>query len=323
MNEDLELHETSEATNLDEMQKAFDQIEKHKQGEEIEEPTEGTEQSEAEEETEQLESEEEPEESKRPRKKKSYDVRREKYRLLTENEALRRQLQETKQVLEDSVYSGTYHYSQNVYSELEHAKAQVKQAINNGDADALATSISAVTNATNKINELEKLVPQEREDRGRQQSYSPSPERQTQPERQTSIQDELASDWMMEHPELDQQSEYYNPTLTKKVATFVNDLDQRIARSGKSHALYTPEYFDILDRFIHDVQTNKNNRQPESSRYVGGVRSQSRSINGSANSTTKIILTADEKRMAANSGVPEKIWLQHKIEEIRKQGNNR
>jgi len=318
MNEDLELHETSEATNLDEMQKAFDQIEKHKQGEEIEEPTEGTEQSEAEEETEQSESEEEPEESERPRKKKSYDVRREKYRLLTENEALRRQLQETKQVLEDSVYSGTYHYSQNVYSELEHAKAQVKQAINNGDADALATSISAVTNATNKINELEKLVPQEREDRGHQQTYS------AQHERQTSIQDELASDWIMEHPELDDNSEYYNPTLTKKVATFVNDLDQRIARSGKSHALYTPEYFDILDRFIHDVQINKTNRQPESSRYVGSVRGQSRNVNGSTNlSTNKIILTADEKRMAANSGVPEKVWLQYKIEEVRKQGSNR
>src|SRR3954463_5755756 len=108
----------TDTTGLDEIQKAFDEINKLNDSgvsegqteEEEEEKTKGEEESESEPEEETEEEEATPvKEEKKP--SKIWKEKKRKYQAIAEKEALRVENEQLKQMLSESLNSGTYHYS--------------------------------------------------------------------------------------------------------------------------------------------------------------------------------------------------------------------
>jgi hypothetical protein len=132
---------------------------------------------------------------------------------------------------------------------------------------------------------------------------------------------EIAGDWLDDHPELSPNSRSYNPEIAEKVAGFINSLDKKLARNGQHNAYFSPGYFNTIEQYMADIKNQgTKNRNPESASYIGGVRSHhSSSVNGKNSIPSRMILTADEKRMAANAGISEKEWLKFKLEDMQQQ----
>ena len=132
----------------------------------------------------------------------------------------------------------------------------------------------------------------------------------------------MAKDWLESHPELNPASGNYDTTFAQKVGNYINALDRNIADSGQSEHYFSDAYFEAIDNHIDNIRKPivKTNTPPASADNVAGVKKSYQSHgNSQGRNTQKIILTADEKRMASNAGISEKDWLKYKIEDLNKQ----
>lgn len=266
------------------------------------------------------EDEEEEEQAKtetpKQKEKKFWKERREKYKALAERDRLASELEELRDQHKKALEVGNYHYGQNAYLDLEKAKMLHKKAIEEGDTDAYTEANIALVKAANAVDELERWSTQNNAQHNSQQY------RQDNQGKLSLVQQTMAQDWLELHPELNPQSANYNALLAKKVGNFINALDSDIADSGQNEHYFSENYFDAIDKYIDSTKKPiaKNNTIPASADNVAGVKKsyQSNSSSQSKN-TQKIILTADEKRMAANAGISEADWLKYKMDDLNKQ----
>jgi hypothetical protein len=314
-NNEYEIQEDN--TGLAEIQTALEEIEKLK-NESQEEEKEDKEISEEIEESTASETKPEPEEETETPKKKDKKLWKEikrKYQVMAEKEALLKENMQLRQMLEESLSSGTYHYGKSAHAELERAKENKKRAIEEGNVDGLIEADLALTKAMNAINDLEKWA---------YTGNSKKPEKE-QPINNNveygETEAEIIADWLEDHPYLQPTSPKYNATLANQVAGFVNRLDSTIARSGKNDAYFSDEYFGAIDNYITELRkgAGKAAKTAEQSAHVGGVRnSYSSSPTNKTSGSKQMILTADEKRMCANAGIKEEEWLKYKLEDSKK-----
>lgn len=312
-NQEYEIAEDN--TGLDEIQKAIDEIEKLK-NDEVES-----------EETEEIEAVEEPKESEEEQdsKKDNYDnkedllwkIKKDKYRALAAKDALMQENLQLKQMLNESLNSGTYHYGKSAYAELEKAKESKKRAIEEGNVDALIESDIALTKALNTVNDLEKWAYNESQNKAKTEEYT----KETPQDNFTSVEHEIATDWLDNHSYLQPTSPDYNPKLATQVAGFINHLDANLAKNGQMDAYFSEPYFKTIENYITEIKSEpqKTAKKIESVAHIGGVRnSYTGSPNNKASAPTQMILTADERRMCANAGISEKEWLKYKLEDLKK-----
>lgn len=315
-----------DSSGLVEIQKALEEIEKLKNEEyNAEEAPSKIEESSNEEETpkedQDLEvktSEEEPQ-----KLDKIWKIKRSRYKALAEKRAALEENAKLKEMLADSLNSGTYHYGKTAYSELERAKDNKKKAIEEGDIEALIEADIALNRAANNVNDLERWassstqkIPQETIHEQPYESFN-------------EIEQAMASDWLDNHSYLQPHSRDYNPELATEISQFINYLDENLANNGQRDIYFSEQYFNTIDQYIGEAKNrmqneNKNKTQKgskglESAAHVGGVRnSYSSSPSSNTPSSTQLILTADEKRMCANAGITEKDWLRYKLEDLKK-----
>lgn len=340
-NQEYETTSDIAASTMAELEKAFSEIENVKYSspdapepkEEIEEEEstkpeveeETTQDEELEEEVtepeeEEIKVEEDTPEAKKKEKKeeKLWKIKRDKYRVLAEKEVLMKENLELKQMLNQSLNSGTYHYGKSAYADLERAKESKKKAIENGDVDALLESDVALSKALHVVNDLEKWSYEQ------EQYKAPKPEPIKQPEsevRYTEMQHEIASDWLENHPYLQPGSAEYNSKIANKVSNFINYLDSSLVKEGNRDAYFSDDYFQTIDNYISGIkkEISKPLKKPDSSAYVGGVRnSYSNSSTNKNNSNKQITLTANERMMCANAGISEKEWLKYKLDDLKR-----
>lgn len=317
---------------MDEIAEAIKEIERLKNGgapkEEIQEEQEDDVEPEEEQEEEKEEpqeqeaeeGEEEPESKKAPKKlDKIWKIKRSRYKALAEKKLVEEENARLKEMLAESLNSGTYHYGKSVYSELEKAKESKRRAIEEGDIDASIEADINLNRAINSINELEKWTASERQ---------PQKEPQRQQEHQKSVDDydeierEIAIDWLDDHPELQPNSGKYNPALATEMSEFINYVDNELESRGQPHLRFSKEYLDTLDNRIIEIKnrdkTEKNRKSLGSVGHVGSVRNSYGNANGKSSKTIQMTLTADEKKICAAGGISEKDWLKYKLEELEK-----
>jgi hypothetical protein len=306
-------NEVPDNSGLAEIQQAMDEIEKLKNQDYEEEEK-------SEEPEEKVENDKE-EESSSPKKEKEADqlwkMKKSKYRALAEKEALAQENIQLKQMLSESLNSGTYHYGKSAYAHLERAKESKKKAIEAGDIDELIESDIALTKAINTVNDLEKWVYTEEQKKSQVPEYT----EQQQYTGYNEVQQEMAHDWLDNHSYLQPSSPNYNQKLANQVAGFINNLDANLAENGEMDAFFSKPYFEQIEKYISSIpnEAQKTTKNLESAGHVGGVRnSYSSSVNGKVSSPTQMILTADEKRMCANADISEKEWLRYKLEDLKK-----
>ena len=240
-------------------------------------------------------------------------MQNDKYRALAEKEEARQEIAQLKKMLDESLNSGTYHYSQNAHLALDKAKEAKEKAIENGDTKALIESDIAIVKALNAINELDKWNSEAQTQHSLQQPSKPLYDYH-------ETQQAKASDWLEGHSYLQPRSKDYNKDIATQVSDFINHLDDTIVRKNLNDVYFSEEYFDTIDKYIASInhQPQKVSRNSESSAHIGAVRnSYGYSGNSQSPSKTQITLTADEKIMAANAGISEKEWLKFKLEDLK------
>lgn len=310
-NQEQQLQEDS--TGLAEIQAALEEIEKLKNSSsEEEKEIENTEEEKGEPEETQEATEEEIEAPKKKDKKLWKEIKR-KYQIMAEKEALAKENAQLKQMLEESLSSGTYHYGKSAHAELERAKENKKRAIEDGDVDGLIEADLALTKAMNAINDLEKWAYTGKK------TENPTPVNNNLDYGETEA--EIIADWLEDHPYLQPTSSKYNQAFANQVADFVDRLDNQIARNGQKDVYFSDEYFGAIDNYITTLKKGAGQaaKTVESAAHVGGVRnSYSSSPTSKINSSKQMILTADEKRMCINSGIKEEEWLKYKLEDLKR-----
>lgn len=315
---ELEPHVAEDASGLSEIEQALKEIEElqNNSEEQVEEQVE--EQNEVEEEDQEAVLDEpEPPAEQEKKKTKLWKQKKQTYRLIEEKQVLQKEILHLKQMLDESLTSGTYHYGKSAYSDLERAKDSKKKAIENGDLDSLLEADIALTKAIHTINDLEKWAYSE----GQRKSAPVQQNNYQEPEYSFNERDqEVAKDWLEDHEYLNPKSEKYDVNLASKVINFTNALDVNLQNQGRGSAIFSEQYFDTVDNYIATTrkESSKNSKSSSSVAPVGAVRNSYTSSVGNKGNTTQIVLTPDEKRICSNMGVSEKEWLKYKLEDLKK-----
>jgi hypothetical protein len=246
-------------------------------------------------------------------------LKRDKYKYLQEKQSLAQENVRLQQMLQDSVSSGTYHYSKSAHADLEKAKENYRKAVETGDVDGLIEANISLSKAQNAVIEVEKW--NSKQQQVSQQQQNTQPNYADENISNNELYQEIASDWIRGHSYLRPDSKNYNPEIAKHISEFINDLDSKIAQSGRNDVYFTPEYFNTIDQHIKSIRQeatrNTVRTNIESSAHIGGVRKTS-SANGASKTTpNQMILSADERRMAANAGISEKEWLKYKLDDLK------
>lgn len=328
-NDTLPLEPTNDSNALDEIKLAIE-----KEEERLRNPApaeeEVTENQEKKEEKEKPEEEQEEiitkgeqdnqEEEVAPKKEKKDDklwkIKKDKYKILAEKDALEQENRQLKEMLNESLNSGAYHYARNAYTDLDKAKLSKKRAIEEGDVDALLEADIELTKAINAVNELEKWQHSES-----YKSPPPPPKDNSNSLPYNEIQQEILYDWLDNHDNLQPSSKNYDPELANKVIKFANKLDNYLNSNNQSGAIYSEEYFDAIDNYIESINSPPPSPPPPNpssahlNSHVGNVRNSYPSSNVKSKTLPdKMVLTADEKIMCANMGLPEAAWLEQKYD---------
>lgn len=302
-------------TGLAEIQAALDEINKLQNTPQKEEDTKETQENVEEKEESAPEETFLEEESETPKKKdkKLWKEIKRKYQVMAEKEALLKENAQLKQMLEESLSSGTYHYGKSAYGELERAKENKKRAIEEGNIDGLIEADLALTKAMNAISDLEKWA-------YNGNTKKPETQAPTNNNSYGETESEIISDWLDDHPYLQPTNSKYNSTLASQVANFVNRLDSTIEKNGQQDAYFSEDYFNAIDNYIESLKKGQTKaaKTAEAAAHVGGVRNSYSSSPTQTGSSKQIILTADEKRMCANAGIKEEEWLKYKLEDLKK-----
>lgn len=246
-------------------------------------------------------------EIKKDKKQDKYrKLQNDKYRALAEKAAAEERIKELEHMLNESMSSGTYHYGKNVYSELERAKELKKKALNEGDTDALIEADIALTKAISQANELERWA----DSQATQQSKPSIPTTNFD----YKIKEEMAQDWLENHPYLQPYSRAYNSKLANQVSKFINYLDYDLKQKNQESVSYSPEYFNVIDNYIETIKnsSSSSNALPQ----VGSVRNSYGSVTNSA-PKKQITLNADEKKIASMMGLTPEQWIKYKEEDIK------
>lgn len=326
---------------MEEMKKAFQQIEALKQGENPEEeekeeplieegeehPPEETGSSDKTEDKPDEKPEEKPSEppvveddKKKKTKQPLWDLKREKYALLEEKEALAEENRKLKEMLDESVYRGTYHYGKSAYGELDKAIESKKKAFEEGDTDALIKADIALIKAQRAVDDLEGWMEEEKRKNPEKEGEKPPAPETPAAVKLSPVQEAMARDWLQENPDLNPSLPSYKQEKARIVSGFIEHLDGYIAQENLQHTLYSDAYFKAIDDFMIDLERPTPTATPSAptpSPSVAGVRN---SYGTSAPDKQKlaVVLTSDEKRMARNAGISEKEWLKYKIEDLRR-----
>ncbi len=81
-----------------------------------------------------------------------------------------------------------------------------------------------------------------------------------------------AAQWMALNPWADPQSRFYNPQRAAQFHYKVKDLDENYMQSGRSHEIYTPQYFKEVNNLINDRGNRPTYRQgPQNTSPVRGA----------------------------------------------------
>jgi len=237
-------------------------------------------------------------------KREKYAALRERDRLVQENTELMKQRNEALEI-------GNYHYGRNVAADLEFAKEAKKKAMLEGDYDTFAAADEAIYKGYNAISEVEKW-----KTRGAEAANS-VPEQQNYQTMEQSI----ASDWLLENPEMDERSEQYNSTLANKVISYANNLEKNMDQHNQSHLLWSPAYLENIDNYIVNLKSSArrgNSIRPISANSVAPVRKNYGTQPGTRSRSSLPRLNDAERKLASNMGISEANWRKSKQIQINK-----
>lgn len=181
-------------------------------------------------------------------REKNRELERQNIELSQKMEALDGQLQQ--------VYnSNIYNYGSNVATNLDVAKREYKDALENGSVEDITNATANYTVALNEFENAKRIVEDHNVINQRYQN-----ERQPAQIHPNNSNDEYEHDeWLRENPELDSSSKYYDKNLEKKIINEANKLNNYLKSEGQEHLVGSRAYLDKLDEFVEYYKNNSSN----------------------------------------------------------------
>ncbi len=292
--------------------------------------------SETEEVTEELEDDQEEELEKPSEKQKKvgskiWEQKKRTYQVLAEKRAVSAELAEKeaenlylKQLLNDSLNAINNSTVEAAKFELDIAKANYKKAIEDSDPNALTEASVAIATATAKINDISRSSNYDISHTTPRANTSKVDSKADSNREYTEEELEIIKDWVSDHPYLDPSSSKYNKELYNQVSNFIDNKNQQLNKTNQRDQYLSEKYFDELNNYINYIkpQFYKNSYPRQnvgSTPNVGSVRNSNvSSIQGKSYDRPKIVLSALEKELCANSGgiLTEKALIAEKAKEL-------
>lgn len=228
-------------------------------------------------------------------------INNEKREIEAELEAARLQNLELQNLLNKSLDVGAYHYETSLSTELEKAENNLADALESGDAKAVAKATREISLITSQVADAKKL----------------SVKAQAQPAVQHIEQDNghfdyeeqkqrVLVNWLYDNPELLKDSPEYDENLVKNLSPFISKLENKMHLSGKADLIGTPVYFEMIEEYMDNIRNKPITKQPN--KHFGSVNMQ----RGSEDITpTKITLSPSQKAAAAAFGMTEERYIEY------------
>ena len=204
---------------------------------------------------------------------------------------MKQELAERERLLKQSYDSSVYQQGQSVTNSFAKAKQNYMAAFQSGDLEAMANATAEMAAATSDLT----IVNDKIAELQRQNNYQPD-----YYEEDNQVIFDPVEEWIEENEELDGNSPNFNPDLAKQLIPYIQKIDTKLKQSKQIGLIGTPQYFNLLDKYIERVKSNRSNDNG----YIGSVNS--RYSGSSNNRNEQIRLTTDQKEAAAAFDMSEK-----------------
>ncbi|HEY5234614.1 MAG TPA: hypothetical protein VIJ14_00430, partial [Rhabdochlamydiaceae bacterium] len=271
---------------------------------------------EGEEQEEQFESPVHKKSKRDPLKTRLNQVLREKYQYAHALEQIQAENDRLKSLNDITTQAAMKAHDETVINKLERARRAKEEAIETGDIKAQVDADVSLADAVNEYKELENWKSQ--------QAYNQQYQQPMQQE--SNIDQQYAMEaYLNEREFLHPDSEKYSPELDRRTAQFKQTFDRLIYQNNAQHTIGTQDYFNALDNFIITEANRMKSQQhgmgklnmSRSRQSVAPVRGGYSSNPGVSQRGMEARLSSDEKDMARRMGIPEKEYVQYKIQSMR------
>lgn len=254
------------------------------------------------------------------------EAQREKFQYQHALTELQRENEQLRASADLSSQAAMLHYEEGVAERLEKARQFKLQALESGDlqaqVDADIQMQAATTDAINLNNWKAQQALLE------QQTQNPGYDEEAY---YNTMREQQAVNWISQNGEwLHPQSPNYDAWMADQLDAYCEKFDNNLFRNGLDHAMYTPEYFQVLDNHVNALKHNRRGngygRRELSMRSSGSAVSPVRGAHSAQSEYTGQPnyrkLSADEKeivRILKNAGLnaSEKGYLSKREKETR------
>ena len=128
-----------------------------------------------------------------------------------------------------------------------------------GDPEFIADAIAEMAAATSDLNMVK--------DRIAQLQYQSNYQPEYYEENANQVIFDPVEEWLEENEELDSGSPNFNPNLVNQLIPYIKKVDDKLKQSKQFDLICTPQYFDLLNKYIDRIKSNESNGNS----YIGSV----------------------------------------------------
>lgn len=243
------------------------------------------------------------------------------------NSILEAQLMEYSKRVEAAEKAAITHFDFSLKNELEQAEKDNIQALAEGDYEKANEAQKRVAAATTKMEQSKYWEAQESW-RQEQEAIRASQQRALLESQMAQEQQALAMEneyrlqntdaWLKRNSWFDENSRNFNPSLSKKIDDFSEDLENYFHSRNQSHLIGSDVFFNAIDKKVSELSSNLSNRGQMMTRNSGRGQMSAPIRSGSVKAQNSLELSNAQKKFAKIFGVDEKSYAKNRLNDIKK-----
>jgi hypothetical protein len=214
--------------------------------------------------------------------------------------------------LQQSANIALNHYDNSANLRVDQAKQRLIAAEETGDVIAKADAIAEMAEAKAEAQRAREWKAQSslREQSYRDAAAAPAPT-------PAPIDERFGQAWVQNNSWYNPGSHDYQPLLAEPVRKYASQLDYQLHNSGQGHLIYSPQYFQEIESYAHNVGEgllkNRGLNMQQGNNTVASVNRNGAGAQGTGRISVR--LTEDDKAMAKRFGVKEEDYVKYKAKE--------
>lgn len=193
------------------------------------------------------------------------EVQRRNFQQENEINRLRAELERSNQLVTTSTKTALQHYADAAKQRLDSAKSQKIRALESGDIEAQAEADVSLAMASAEYQSVNQLKAkgealEQPQYQQQQQQYYQEPQQYQQPQHDyyaPANNMHNVEAWASQNSWMHPNSPDYDGWMSEEVKHYAGQLDNNLQRSGMGSKIFSPEYFDVLDKHINALRQQR------------------------------------------------------------------